>query len=117
MQDYKPEAFDFSILGELLEELPDVPVPVEYRPTTIMEKGLDFIGMEPHTEPEGDLFAFYVNVSVLSQLAAFALSYNRNKDLKWALVHGFMGPVYLGYLTAKFFALHEAKGLERLFQR
>jgi hypothetical protein len=115
MQDYRPEHVVFPDLGDILGDLPAVPE--EYRPASMLEKGLDFIGMEPHAEPEGDLFPFYVKVSIAAQIAAGIVSYTRNKDVKWAIVHGLMGPVYLGFVGAKLLTLEEARGLQYLFER
>jgi len=102
-------------IEDFLGEIGDV-VPHEYRPASLLEKGLDIIGMEPHAEPEGDLFPFYLKVSIALQITAFGFSLARNQDIKWALVHGLMGPIYLGYVGAKALTLEEARVLEHLFK-
>lgn len=62
---------------------------------------LEAAGIEPITEPEGRLLPYYIRVSAALQLSAAALSYYRHRDLTWALVHGFMGPVYLSYVAVE----------------
>ena len=100
---------------ELLGELTDV-VPEAYRPASALEYGLDWIGLEPHVEPEGNLLPFYAKVGLLIPVAAFTVSYYRSRDPKWALVHAFMAPYYLGYVAAKSLAADETVGLRYLFK-
>lgn len=62
---------------------------------------LKAVGIEPITEPEGRLLPYYIRVSAALQLTAAAVSYYRHRDLTWALIHGFMGPVYLSYVAVE----------------
>lgn len=101
---------------ELLGEMTDV-VPEEYRPASALEYGLDWLGLEPHYEPEGSMLPFYAKMGLVIPAAAFAVSYYRNQDAKWALVHAFMGPYYLGYVAATALAADETVGLRYFFKR
>lgn len=83
----------------------------------MLETGLQAVGIHPLSEPEGDLLPFYMKVNVALQLTAGAISFYRNRDLTWALVHGLMGPMYLGYLGAKAVSLEETELLASLFER
>ena len=67
----------------------------------LVETGLQMVGIHPHSDPEGDFLSFYGKVNVATQISAALISYYRNRDLTWALVHGLMGPVYLGYIGFK----------------
>ncbi len=89
----------------------------DYQPIDLVEHGLEAIGLHPLTEPEGDLLPFYVKLNLASQLAAALLSYSRNGDVRWALVHGLMGPFYLAFVGAKALSLEEARVLDTLFER
>jgi hypothetical protein len=51
----------------------------------------------PEGEPEGDFLDFYASVSTYAMPLAFAASYARHRDLKWAAIHAFFGVPYLLY--------------------
>jgi hypothetical protein len=88
-----------------------------YKPRSVLEYGLYAAGIHPLDEPEGDLLPFYVKLNLAAQVTAGLVSYYRHQDVKWAVVHGLMGPFYLTYLGTKALSLEEARGLEQLFQR
>jgi hypothetical protein len=101
---------------EILGELTDV-VPEAYRPASMFEHGLDWLGLEPHTEPEKTMLPFYAKMGLLVPAAAWVISYYRNQDARWATVHAFMGPYYLGYVVMTALAADETYGLRYLFKR
>jgi hypothetical protein len=110
-------AEDLLLLPEdILGQVTDV-VPEEYRPASLFEHGLDWLGLEPYTEPEGTMLPFYAKVGLMVPLAAFTVSYLRHNDPKWAIAHAFMGPYYLGYVLATSLAADETIGLRYLFER
>lgn len=52
----------------------------------------------PPDEPEGDFLDFYAKVNFVSIPLAFAVSYARNRDVRWACIHAFFGLPYLAYV-------------------
>lgn len=53
----------------------------------------------PTDEPEGDFLDFYSKFNLVAAPVAIAVSYARNRNLKWALIHGFIGAPYLAYVA------------------
>lgn len=49
-------------------------------------------------EPEGDFLVFYAQLSAYATPIAFLVSYSRHRDVKWALLHAFLGVPYLVYV-------------------
>jgi hypothetical protein len=53
----------------------------------------------PRDDPEENFALFYAKLNMAAIPLAIAFSYARNRDVKWALLHGFLGVPYLCYLS------------------
>lgn len=65
----------------------------------------------PADEPEGDFLEYYSKLNLVAAPAAALLSYARNRDAKWALIHGMIGLPYLTYVGLRAVSLLEGKAL------
>ena len=63
----------------------------------------------PADDPELHFVAWYGKMNMVAVPLAMALSYARNRDPKWALIHGFIGLPYLTYLGVKTVSQAEAE--------
>jgi threonine/homoserine/homoserine lactone efflux protein len=63
----------------------------------------------PSDEPEGDFIEFYTRMGVWAFPLAVGLSFARNRDAKWAIIHGLMGVPYLAYLGVQAVSNKEAR--------
>lgn len=55
----------------------------------------------PKDDPEENFIGWYGKVNMFAIPTAMLVSYARNRDLKWALIHGALGTPYLLYLMAE----------------
>lgn len=70
----------------------------------------------PEDEPEGDFIRFYGKLGALALPVAALVSYSRNKDLKWAVIHGMLGVPYLAYVVVSTISQDEAEALYDVFE-
>lgn len=63
----------------------------------------------PEGEPEGDFIAFYAKLGTMAAPLAFAISYARNGDAKWAAIHALLGVPYLAYVAVDAVSREEAE--------
>lgn len=64
-----------------------------------------------HEDPEEDFVEFYAWFNLWMTPVAMVVSYSRNRNLKWAVIHGLLGAPYVAYAAADWASREEAKGL------
>ena len=72
---------------------------------------LDYVLPEEKPEADADFIEFYSQFNLLLTPVAFGLSYYRNQDLKWALIHTLLAAPYVAYVLVDTLAQEEAEVL------
>lgn len=55
----------------------------------------------PEDNPEVDFVEFYARFNTLAVPLAFFVSYSRNQDVKWAVIHAIFAAPYLAYILVE----------------